>query len=95
MSSRFGLRGGTDLLHLAQIPLLSLTLATARRVQTAPRQLSYRSLSSSAPAAPRAPPMPPMQLANTHDYASFLDKHDTFLFDLDGVVWGGPRGDQL
>ncbi|KAL8283759.1 hypothetical protein RQP46_005554 [Phenoliferia psychrophenolica] len=26
---------------------------------------------------------------------AFLDKHDTFLFDLDGVVWSGPRGDEL
>lgn len=26
---------------------------------------------------------------------AFLNKHDTFLFDLDGVVWTGPRGDTL
>jgi 4-nitrophenyl phosphatase len=28
-------------------------------------------------------------------YKSLLDAHDTFLFDLDGVVWGGPGGTHL
>jgi hypothetical protein len=23
------------------------------------------------------------------DYSSLLDKHDTFLFDCDGVIWNG------
>ncbi|KAM0756241.1 2-phosphoglycolate phosphatase [Meredithblackwellia eburnea MCA 4105] len=37
----------------------------------------------------------PKRLTTKEDFKSFLDAHDTFLFDLDGVVWSGPRGDEL
>jgi hypothetical protein len=31
------------------------------------------------------------RLTTAQDYASLIDKFDTFLFDCDGVIWSGPK----
>ncbi|KAJ2462194.1 hypothetical protein EV174_007145, partial [Coemansia sp. RSA 2320] len=33
--------------------------------------------------------MAPARLATRDDYEAFVDRHDTFLFDCDGVIWRG------
>ncbi|KZT26090.1 2-phosphoglycolate phosphatase [Neolentinus lepideus HHB14362 ss-1] len=35
--------------------------------------------------------MPPARLSTKLDYQSLLDKHDTWMFDCDGVLWNGDR----
>lgn len=37
--------------------------------------------------------MPPVYLSRPEHHAALLTKYDTFLFDLDGVVWMGPAGE--
>lgn len=31
------------------------------------------------------------RLSSAQDYASLLDKYDTWMFDCDGVLWHGDR----
>ncbi|SCZ98516.1 BZ3500_MvSof-1268-A1-R1_Chr3-1g05435 [Microbotryum saponariae] len=37
----------------------------------------------------------PKALSTAHDLAELVRRHDTFLFDCDGVIWSGPAGDVL
>lgn len=39
--------------------------------------------------------MPPLFLCKPAQYTTLLDKYDTILMDLDGVIWNGAKGDVL
>ncbi|GAA6027183.1 hypothetical protein JCM8097_002463 [Rhodosporidiobolus ruineniae] len=48
--------------------------------------------------APNKPPhiQPgPVELKDPEHWRALLDKYSTYLFDMDGVIWTGPAGDQL
>ncbi|KAI5478677.1 4-nitrophenylphosphatase [Pseudohyphozyma bogoriensis] len=38
---------------------------------------------------------PPIHLASPSSFAAVLERYDTFLFDLDGVIWLNPTGNVL
>lgn len=37
----------------------------------------------------------PQYLRSAQHYAALLARYDTFLFDLDGVIWNGATGNDL
>ncbi|KAK4053217.1 hypothetical protein OIO90_003991 [Microbotryomycetes sp. JL221] len=37
----------------------------------------------------------PLELQTSEHYQQVVDQHNTWLFDLDGVVWRGPAGSEL
>lgn len=51
--------------------------------------------STLAPRQPHASTTMPQYLKHAAAYANLLSKYDTFLFDLDGVIWNGSLGNDL